>query len=217
MFMPEKDPKVEAQEILNKMMEVMEAIIRKEREVVRLSERTELLADDIALEVKDCVDLARGLLSVLADDAVRLPIAMDGSCIPRPRSKRKRRLLEEIARRGVASLTIDQTPDGSARVRVEGGDSFDMPRMGAELLALLAEPGGRNSPDGFVGWKTPDEIRFALRKRLGKKVSPRALAQGVCRLRDRLSRNGVNPELVQTRRGDGYRFALRIKETPGRL
>jgi hypothetical protein len=85
--------------------------------------------------------------------------------------------------------------------------------MLAEILHFLAADEGEDAGDGLVGWKSRDAIRSALRKRTGADVSPHALVQNISRLRGRLCAQKINPRLVQSRKGAGYRFAVRRKDT----
>jgi hypothetical protein len=102
--------------------------------------------------------------------------------------------------------------DGSADVRVDGGQLFTLPPALADLLAILAAD--RDSDHtGIVGWKPLETIARLIEKKTGRLITKHAVTQQIHRLRQELYERGrVNPWLVQTNRRLGARFALRSRQ-----
>jgi len=72
------------------------------------------------------------------------------------------------------------------------------------------------STDALVSWKPRDHVRKALLRQAGAAVSAGNLNTLVWRLRAALADAGLPPQLVQTHRLKGLRFALRRPAPPRR-
>ncbi len=119
-----------------------------------------------------------------------------------------RAALRRMAESGVASVKIERHVDGSASVRIDRSDPFELSPVLADLLEILSHDFGRIT-DGMVGWKSREEVRLLLSKQANREITEHALTNSIYRLRSELeSRGGVNPFLLQTTRRDGIRFAV---------
>ncbi len=121
---------------------------------------------------------------------------------------------QEIKRRAAArlfepiaySLEIRQRDDGLTEVRIDRGRKIVLKETLAKLLAILVSDRGE---DGFVEWKSRDEIARLLGAQLQRSFKPHAVTVNVSRLRDELTKGDANRWLIQNDRTRGYRFALR--------
>ena len=176
------------------------------REIVRRQSR---LAGRLEAATRLCDHIARRV-EELAD---RLVSGGGSGTGPYPAvsaraSRAARDALEAAARKGVTSLEIEWLA-GRATVRVDDYAPFTLPENLAVLLKVLAEPTSASDDEGLVAWKKRDDVARALGQKLGRRVSRHALNQLLYRLRKELVGAGVNPELAQSSRRRGLRFALR--------
>lgn len=128
---------------------------------------------------------------------------------PRPRPPTDSTfLLKLAAQSGVEKLEFEWLADGAALVRVDGGKAFPLPPTMAAFLETLAhdKPG---DDERLVGWKSREEVRAGMQKRMGRKFSRHSIDELLRRLRSALAGGGMNHFLVQTHRQFGLRFALR--------
>jgi hypothetical protein len=180
------------------LLERVRSIARRYRMLVDRLSRAELLADAIAFDIAQ-------LEEQLATNG---PVGPD-SAGARVAVAQIRESLRRTVKAGALSLEISWRADGQAEVVIDSGKRFELPALLAELLQILAMPGGA-SDDEMSGWKTLDEVAILLGKRTPRKFSRHAVSQNIYRLRKELfTRGGVNPYLVQTNPRLGARFALR--------
>jgi len=130
-------------------------------------------------------------------------------------------ILSREAERGVEALVLTWRGDGSADIRIEGGESMNLKPSLAELLEVIsaADPSTHKKEDGLVGWKSYDDVASCLSRKKGAScVGRRALTQRIWKLREALSEAGINPFFVMTSRSKGVRFALRrrVRSDDGR-
>ena len=92
--------------------------------------------------------------------------------------------------------------------RINGRAAIPLSKQLGALLDVLATP-GRPTPDGFVPWRTKDELARSLRKRAGSRTRAAQVPQAIDRLRTRLRIHGENDHLIENNPDRGYRFALR--------
>jgi hypothetical protein len=119
-------------------------------------------------------------------------------------------ILQREAQKGVESIAIRPSADGSAWVGVDGGKELRLQPAPASLLGILAKQ--TKEPDGsLVGWKSLGEVATLLHAKTGRPYNRRGIRQLVLRLRNALTAHGLNRFLVQTSRQHGLRFALRQK------
>ncbi len=169
--------------------------------LVAIVDKAEVLIDSLSLEI-----------AVLEEffDTGRLP---NSNSHPSPgRRKDKAQAdeqLRQLAEAGAHSLEIKQRADGMAEVRIDGGKSFTLSPLLADVLRILAIDNGP-SDDDLVGWKTLDEVAILLTKDSGKQFRKHTVTQNIYRLRKAMfAQGGANPFLIQTNRQRGVRFARR--------
>ena len=172
--------------------------LRFGRHVHRLSRRASKLADELD-------DVAAGIL------VEGQPIGVESGHNSGNGDRKDRVLLREAAR-GIERLKLQWQPNGRLEVRIESGEPFDLsPRLGQLLEALLS--GDEWAPDGFVSWKSKDDVRKMMWRISGKRNKPKTLDTQVYRLCGALLDAGENPYLVQRNDAYGIRFALRLSTT----
>jgi hypothetical protein len=141
-------------------------------------------------------------------EAVMLDDLNTGSGCAKDRFRAMEERERNQAAMGVNKVIIDWKADGSADVSIEGYRKFWLPRNLAELLAVLRQDTGC-SDDHLVGWKSITELTIHLGKKAGRNYKKHAVAQTVYRLKCAFREAGINPHLVQSNRGKGYRFCQR--------
>ena len=136
--------------------------------------------------------------------------------LPLSRSHTKARtkdeeILKREAERGVEALILTWRGDGSADIRIEGGESINLEPSLAELLeAISADDPSTYTEDGLVGWKSRDDVASCLNRKKGASgVGRHALTQRIWKLREALGEAGINRFFVMTSRSKGVRFAFR--------
>lgn len=178
--------------------------------VERISE-VELLADDIQLELNELGESYRFTRDPTTQSTDPGSIRNERRHKAHGPRQDARDALRRTAEAGAHALTIKPRSDGASDVRVDESQTFSLPPLLADLLAVLALD-NRMTEDRFVGWKTLAEIAILLKKKSGKTYSLHAVTQSIYRLRSRLyERGNINPFLVQTNPRFGARFALRRK------
>jgi len=185
------------------ILALIRGVARRHRSLVNRISKIEMNASFIEYELFQLLKLIEQHFGEDANGAVRTATSDN---------RDSQESLRYLAETGVGAVHVAARADGLSDVRIDGGKSFTLPPILADLLGALASDSGF-SEDAFVGWKSVDEIVKHLSIQTGKPVSKRALTQNIYRLRRELfSRGGVNPFLIQTNRRRGLRFALRRKQ-----
>jgi hypothetical protein len=120
----------------------------------------------------------------------------------------------EGAGAGAAGVTqiVLQRRGTLMRVAIGGFKTFWMPAQRGALLKALAEPVG-DSRDGFVAFKTPDQLQRRIAQMTGRTLKPHSIASAISRLKSRSLPPDAR-ELIQTRDSHtsgeptAYRFLL---------
>ena len=187
-----------------------------DRQIERLQEKMESLWDQLHGLHEGFDEFQQCLLS-LQECISEGGRASARSCQSRVRRMRRADRIEAAlrtaARRGVKKVCIQVVGDGSALASVDGCGEFELALTLWTLLEILCED-DHPSQDGFVGFKTWDEIVTNLGQRFRKTFNRHSVQQNVSRLRGELFKNaaprgGANPFHIQTRRDTGARFLLR--------
>ncbi|RMG44117.1 MAG: hypothetical protein D6718_10670 [Acidobacteria bacterium] len=120
--------------------------------------------------------------------------------------RRSRRPARGIAR--ADALLVRVLPGGERLFSIDGGPSFRLPpRLGRALLLLAAE-GGRGE-DGLGEWIPATRLRRELEGRAGRPLSSSSVRETIRLLRrSLLEKARVDPRLLETCPGRGYRLAL---------
>ena len=181
--------------------DVTERIRRLVRQLRILHERINRI-EEFAYTI---LALLEELVQEVDTNHVMAPTAAPG----RPgRTIHDRTALRRMAESGVASAKIERHVDGTASIRIDHHDPFELPPILADLLEILCRDAGRIT-DEMVGWKPREEVRILLSKAANREITEHALTNSIYRLRSELeSRGGVNPFLLQTTKRDGIRFAV---------
>lgn len=181
------------------------AALRRLRRVAELLRRALARGEEHAdILEQDLIALAESILS--GGGAPKPASATLPAPLPAP--TKSTFLLQLAAKSGVEKLEIERLSDGAAWVRIDGGKALRLPPTLVGLLETLAfDP--VHDVEQLVGWKSREEVRAGLQKRIGRKFSRHAIDELLRRLRAALAAGGVNPFLVQTHRQFGLRFALR--------
>jgi len=171
--------------------------------------RRELRKAEIEIEHKldqTIIDLVRAVAEQKAIGCTISPALLPGGNSSRHEIAHAFRMLAES---GANTLEIKPRLDGAFDIRIDGGRWFVLGEESAELLRILAADRGPGGGE-FVGWKSSHEIADSIKEKLGKHPSRGAINQAIHRLRKELTARGhVNPQLLQTHRSLGRRFALR--------
>jgi hypothetical protein len=177
-----------------KLLRLIRGLQGQHRSLLKRISKAEELADGIALNIEQLLTLveAGALAHASVDHTIR---------------SHKESSQNEPQPAGAFSVEFDSCADGSAVVWIDGRGFTLSPTL-TDLLMVLCEDTGR-SPDGFIGWKSINEVARSLKKKTGRRFTNHALTQNVHRLRQLLLKAGLNPDLVQTNRRCGLRFALR--------
>lgn len=113
------------------------------------------------------------------------------------------------AGRSAAAVTVRSDGSGKRTYSIDGGPCFQLPPRLELLFELLIRDAGEG-PDGLGRWVSVAEIRRELERLRKRPVGRAAVREAVRLLRAALlERANVNPYLLQTKPGSGYRFALR--------
>ena len=108
---------------------------------------------------------------------------------------------------------IQETPliDSHEHLRTEQEYVENGPDVLADLFECLYEAArdGYQAGHPRAGFKTANELADLLTGKAGRKVTPRAVAVRMSRLRQLFEKTRNNRFLIQTHRTKGYRFSLR--------
>jgi DNA-binding response OmpR family regulator len=180
-----------------KLLRLIRTLQGRHRSLLKRISKAEELADAIALDIEQLLTLVEG--GTLAHAGVDHTI----------RSRKESGQNKHQPAPGAFSVELDSRADGSAVVWIDGKEFTLSPTL-ADLLVILYEDTGR-STDDFIGWKSINEIARLLKKKTGRQFTKHVVTQNVHRLRQELLKAGVDPDLVQTNRRCGLRFAVRRK------
>jgi DNA-binding response OmpR family regulator len=183
------------------LLSLIRAVQRRHKLLLARISKTEELADAIACDIERLLTLVEAgtLTHAGADYTLR---------------GRKENGQNNHQTPGAFSVELDSRADGSAVVRIDGKEFKFSPTL-ADLLAVLCEDTGR-SADDLIGWKSINEVARLLKKKTGRRFTNHVVTQNVHRLRQVLFKAGLNPDLVQTNRRYGLRFALRRSACGGK-
>ena len=177
---------------LNKALRTMSRMIHK-------------IEVDLSVVSDDLDDLRRGDL-----DGPGRYIPTGPEWPPRSPSDRPddaEKALKAQADQGVRDVEIVRRRKG-AKLKIPGHPTVRVTHGEADILDVLVDrDGDQASRPG--GWITADQLARCLSKRGQAPVTPRAIVQRICRLRQRMRTGGLNKYLLQSDRTRGYRFALR--------
>ncbi len=122
----------------------------------------------------------------------------------------------------VSSVKAVRRADGSFDVKLDTLPPFNLSPLLGRLVQILAASGGHEPGDQLVGFKSNgfimsklDEFEALQREQPREGRRRGSLKQLIARLRKRLRTEVLHgDELVQTRRGVGFRFAVEKSEPP---
>lgn len=178
-----------------------------ERDLQRADERAYKLRLALA-EIDRAIGAdAAGRLTPVVKDALRR--AASGQ-----RERAHAASLRVQAEGGMRRLDVRVRATGDASVRADDGKWFDLPRVLANLLLVLASAVGTGT-DGFPMWLPMEKVVEQIGRKAGTKPSRRSLTQAIYRLRGVLSANGLNPYLIQVDRKRGLRLLVRRESADG--
>jgi hypothetical protein len=128
-------------------------------------------------------------------------------------------VLARAAESGVVSINAKRYANGKGEFEIDGRKLTLSPRLADMLIALSKDFGPRS--DDLVGWKTLEELaQLVLPPKHGsppkdstdqKKIQHR-MRQSIHLLGKAFHSAGINPFLIQSNPGLGYRFALRCSQ-----
>jgi len=109
------------------------------------------------------------------------------------------------------NLEIQQLPDCSVKIAMDGGDTFSLgPRLAEVFQFLASGDKDRSGQEALVGWRSRVEIIAFLEKHAGKTFRTNYINGMVYLLKEALRNAGYDPKLIQTHRQKGIRLAYKL-------